>query len=141
ARKFRLPGLNRPLRINPDLARKVLNNSRRPEAVMSGQLPIDDLVQSFDYKSKLLGGYPSYFLLDPFHCKCSDLADLDPGSFYPFSILKLAGQGKPCPLSLDRQCHGNNSAGTFIENILTEDEYWSQPCLLPAAHRVQICPA
>lgn len=55
------------------------------------------------------------------------LTDLCASGLAKFGRSKFQRQRKPSFLGLGGQRHGNDRAGSCVENIVTQDEHWTKP--------------
>jgi hypothetical protein len=100
----------------------------------------NDLAKSLQDGLDFFRGNDTESSTDALYGKRSDLADLDPGSFRQFGCSKFERQRELGPGLLTRKSYGNNSAGSFIENIMTEDHDGPFSGLLLPANWIQVSP-
>ena len=98
----------------------------------------DDLVEPFYDLGGLFRGSPAESLADPFDAQRSDLTDLHPRSFRKAFGFQFEGQRESGPLGLDCDCYCDCSAGSFVEDVLTQDQDRPLSGLLASPNRIQV---
>ena len=107
---------------------------------LSGVLGSDDFVEALNDLGGLFWSSPGEPLADPFNRQCSDLANLRPRSFRKAFGFQFEGQGESGPLGLARDGYCDCSAGSFVEDVLTQDQDGPLPSLLTSPNRIKVSP-
>ena len=100
----------------------------------------DDLVKAFDDVNQIFVRNPRESSAKSFGTERADLTDLYPRPLWQASGLDLHGQGESGPWLLAGQCHRNDSAVTFIEDIVAEYEHGPMTGLFLPAGGIEVRP-
>jgi hypothetical protein len=108
----------------------------RSARIGSCDLGANDFVQALDNLRHFLWRRSADELSDPFARERSDLANFHPGFFRQSLGVKFERQGETRSLRLARKSNGNDGSGTFIKNVLAENQNWTSSCLLTSPYGI-----
>src|SRR3990172_688857 len=100
----------------------------------------DDFGKSFQHGSEFFFGGAADALADTCGRERADLADLDPGSFGQFGSGEFKRQREAGSRFLTGERDGDDRSGTFVEDVVAEDQDRAPASLFVTAHRAQVSP-